>query len=300
MKNFTKIGFLLAFLAAIVLTACEKQNDTIQVVDDAAIQTYIRQNNLTMIKDVSGYYYNITTPGTGADLKNSDSVFYSYSFKTLSGRVLNQSNNLSIPGTFLGYTDRFIINNTAYNLTPVREVLAKLKRGGKASVIIPSNLAFGRNGIAALDISSNENILVELGIYTQSKRHEIDELQIDNFLTANSLTAIKDASRVRYIVTQQGTGTEPISNSSTLSVNYTGRFLTGSTFDTSSGTPVEFELSGTIKGWQILKNFKAGTKVRIFVPSDLAYGEDGSSQGAVAIPGNTCLDFDIEIVSVKN
>lgn len=296
MKNFTKISLLLVLLAAVLFTACEKQYDSIQVVDDATIQTYIRQNNLTMIKDVTGYYYNIITPGTGTEIKNSDSIFYSYTFKTLSGRVLNQTSNISIPGTFLGYTDGFVINGTAYTLSSVREVLSKLKRGGKATVIIPSNLAFGRNGIPALDIESNENILVELGIYTQSKRYEIDEMQIDNFLAANSLTAIKDPSRVRYIVTQQGTGSETILPSSSLSVNYTGRLLSGTTFDSSNGTPATFTLLETIKGWGILKNFKAGTKVRIFVPSDLGYGVAGNG----SIPGNACLDFDIEIVSVTN
>ena len=296
MKNFTKISLLLVLLAAVLFTACEKQYDSIQVVDDATIQTYIRQNNLTMIKDVTGYYYNIITPGTGTEIKNSDSIFYSYTFKTLSGRVLNQTSNISIPGTFLGYTDGFVINGTAYTLSSVREVLSKLKRGGKATVIIPSNLAFGRNGIPALDIESNENILVELGIYTQSKRYEIDEMQIDNFLAANSLTAIKDPSRVRYIVTQQGTGSETILPSSSLSVNYTGRLLSGTTFDSSNGTPATFTLLETIKGWGILKNFKAGTKVRIFVPSALGYGVAGNG----SIPGNACLDFDIEIVSVTN
>ncbi|WP_421946096.1 FKBP-type peptidyl-prolyl cis-trans isomerase [Pedobacter sp.] len=298
MKNFTKISLVLVLLAVVLFSACEKQYDSIQVVDDATIQTYIKQNNLTMTKDVTGYYYNIITLGTGSELKNSDSVFYSYTFKTLSGRVLNQTSNISIPGTFLGYTDGFVINSSAYTLTPVREVLSKLKRGGKATVIIPSNLAFGRNGIPALDIESNENILVELGIYTQSKRHEIDELQIDNFLAANSLTAIKDPSRVRYIVTQQGAGTEPVLSSSSLSVNYTGRLLTGTVFDTTDGTPTTFTLIDTIKGWGILKNFKAGTKVRIFIPSDLGYGVSGSGTGA--IPGNACLDFNIEIVSVTN
>ncbi|WP_231464452.1 MULTISPECIES: FKBP-type peptidyl-prolyl cis-trans isomerase [unclassified Pedobacter] len=289
---------MLVLLAAVIFTSCKKNEESIQVVDDAAIQTYIKQNNLTMTKDVTGYYYNITALGNGVELKNPDSIFYSYTFKTLSGTVLNQSDKIAIPGTFLGYSDRFVINGSPYTLTPVREVLSKLKRGGKANVIIPSNLAFGRNGIAALGIESNENILVELGIYTQAKRHELDDYLIDTFLAANSLTAIKDPSRVRYIVTQQGTGTDPISNNSTISVNYTGRFLNGTSFDKTDGTPLSFELLSTIAGWQILKNFKAGTKVRIFVPSDLGYGTSGSSTGT--IPPNTNLDFDIEIVSVKN
>ncbi|GAA3959418.1 hypothetical protein GCM10022246_11080 [Pedobacter ginsengiterrae] len=296
MKNFTKLSLFTFLLATILFTSCKKEYESIQSVDESAIQAYIKRNNLTFTKDPSGYYYNVLTPGAGADLKNSDSVFYSFTFKSLNGQILNQSSDVMIPGTFLGYTDRFTINSSPFDFVPVREVLSKLKRGGTATVIIPSNMAFGKNGIPSLGVESNENIRVDLGIYTQSTRHEIDELEIDNFLKANSLTAIRDLSRVRYIVTQQGTGVDPISSSSTLSVNYTGRLLSGSVFDATEGTASSLPLSGTIKGWDILRNFKAGTKVRIFIPSDLGYGPAGNG----TIPGNAVLDFDIEIVSVTN
>ncbi|WP_316846317.1 FKBP-type peptidyl-prolyl cis-trans isomerase [Pedobacter psychrodurus] len=293
MNNFTKLGLFTLLLATTIFSSCKKDYESIESVDDAAIQTYLKQNNLTFDRDTKGYYYKINTPGTGDVLQNQDSVFYSYTFKTLSGQVLNQTSNVMIPGTFLGYTDRFNINNISYVFTPIREVLTKLKRGGNATLIMPSNLAFGKNGVSVLNIGSNENILVELGIYSQQKIHQIDELELDNFLSANSLTAIKDPSRVRYIVTQQGTG-DQVLPSSTLSLNYTGRLLNGTQFDSTNGTATSLELAGTIKGWSILSNFKAGTKIRLFIPSDLAYGQGGYN----GIPGNAVLDFDIEIVSV--
>ncbi|MNR04756.1 putative FKBP-type peptidyl-prolyl cis-trans isomerase [compost metagenome] len=84
--------------------------------------------------------------------------------------------------------------------------------------------------------------------------------------------------------------------SSTLSVNYTGRLLNGNIFDQTSGTALSIDLANAIKGWGILKNFKAGTKIRLFIPSDLGYGQAGNG----TIPGNAVLDFDIEIVSVTN
>lgn len=296
MNKFTKLGLFTLLLATVVFSSCKKDYETIESVDDAAIQSYLKQNNLTFTKDTGKeYYYKINTPGTGNVLINQDSVFYSYTFKTLSGQVLNQTSNVMIPGTFLGYTDRFTINNISYLFTPIREVLTKLKRGGTATLIMPSHLAFGKNGVSTLNIGSNENILVDVGIYAQEKIHEIDELEINNFLAANSLTAIKDPSRVRYIVTQQGTG-DQVLPSSTLSVNYTGRLLSGYEFNPASTAPVSFVLAETIKGWSILKNFKAGTKLRLFIPSDLGYGQGGTT----GIPPNAVLDFDIEIVSVTN
>lgn len=294
MNKYLKNKLLPLFALVVLLGACKKEYESIQSVDDRAIQTYLSSNNLNFTKDPSGYYYNITDPGTGTDIANSDSIFYSFQFKTLSGQELPQSSDLAIPGTRLGYTDRFTIANRPFLFTPIRETLARLKRGGKATLIMPSNLAFGKNGLSAANVGSNENILVNLGIYTQTTRQEIDELEINNFLSENKLTAIKDSSRVRYIVSQQGTG-DPILAASTLSVNYTGRLLTGPIFESTNGTAASVVLSQTIKGWDILRKFKAGTKIRLFIPSDLGYGESGYNQ----VPPNQVLDFDIEIVSVK-
>ncbi|OWK69777.1 FKBP-type peptidyl-prolyl cis-trans isomerase [Pedobacter sp. AJM] len=302
MNKFTKLGLCLGLLATVLFSACKKEYDSIETIDDAAIQTFIKAGNVKYVKDATGYYYNIITQGSGLAVKNSDSVFYSYKFKTLSGQLLNQSSDVMIPGTFLGYTDRFTINGSSYVFSPIREVLSKLNRGGTATLIMPSNLAFGKNGLGTINVGSNENILVELGIYSQSKIHEINELEMSNFLISNNLTAIKDASRVRYIITQQGTGTQVLS-SSTLILNYTGRLLNGTIFDSNTAGTFSTTLAGVISGWDILKNFKAGTKLRLFIPSDLGYGQSGRrdpSTGAIIIPANANLDFDIEIVSVTN
>jgi len=301
MNKFTKLSLLTILLATVLFSACKKEYETIQSIDENAIQSYIKANNLSMTKASTGYYYNIITPGSGAEIKNPDSVFYSYTFKLLNGTQLTKSSTVVIPSTFLGYTDRFTIGGSSYVFTPIREVLTMLKRGGTARLILPSNMAFGRNGLESVGVGPNENILVELGVYSQSKIHQIDELQMDNFLSANSLTAVKDLSRVRYIVTQQGTGA-PIFATSTLSVNYTGRLLTGTIFQASS-EPTSIELASAIKGWLVLQNFKVGTKVRLFIPSDLAYGQVGifdQTYGVYTVPPNAVLDFDVEIVSVTN
>ncbi|RZK19946.1 MAG: hypothetical protein EOO86_06080 [Pedobacter sp.] len=301
MNKFTKLSLLTFLLATVLFSSCKKEYESIQSIDENAIQAYLKSNSLTMTKASSGYYYNVITPGSGIEIKNSDSVFYSYTFKLLNGTQLTKSSTVMIPSTFLGYTDRFTIGGSSYVFTPIREVLTMLKRGGTARVIMPSNLAFGRNGLESVGVGPNENILVELGVYAQSKIHQIDELEMDNFLAANSLTAVKDLSRVRYIVSQVGTG-DAVFPTSTVSVNYTGRLLSGTIFDQSSAA-TSVELASAIKGWAILQNFRVGTKVRLFIPSDLGYGQAGSydqTRGYYVIPPNAVLDFDIEIVSATN
>jgi len=288
MNKFTKLGLFTLLLTTVIFSSCKKDYESIESVDDAAIQAYLKQNNLTFTKDTKGYYYKITADGTGDVIQNQDSVFYSYTFKTLSGQVLNQTSDLMIPGTFLGYTDRFTINNISYLFTPIREVFTKLKRGGKATLILPSAMAFGKNGVSALNIGSNENILVDLGIYTQTKKHEIDEFEINKFITNNNLTVIKDPSRARYSISTPGTGTDAINLNSTIVANYTVRYLDGTVLQSVTDGTFSSVLSELYKGWGLILPGKvtAGGKLRLILPSDLANG--------------TPLDFDIEIVSVTN
>ncbi len=289
MNKFTKLSLFALLLATTIFSSCKKEYESIESVDDAAIQAYLKKNNLSFDKDTKGYYYKVTTPGTGDAVKNQDSIYYSYTFKTLSGQVLNQTSDLMIPGTFLGYTDRFTINSVSYVFTPIREVLTKLKRGGKATLIMPSSMAFGRNGVSFLNIGSNENILVDLGIYPESKRHEIDEFEINKFITNNNLTLIKDPSRARYSITTPGTGTDVINVNSTIVANYTVRYLDGTVLQTSTDGTFTDVLSNLYKGWQLILPGKvtAGGKLRLIIPSDLANGVSP-------------LDFDIEIVKVTN
>ncbi|MGY0038757.1 hypothetical protein [Pedobacter sp. NJ-S-72] len=131
--------FTLAFIGlAVLFSSCKKDYESIQVVDERNIQDYITKNNITAIKDPSGFYYQITNPGTGADLVSSDSVFYSFDFKHATNSSIAKSGDYNVPATLLGYTDRFSLGGAGYTVTPVRLVMSMLKRGGTAKIIIPS------------------------------------------------------------------------------------------------------------------------------------------------------------------
>lgn len=122
-----------------------------------------------------------------------------------------------------------------------------------------------------------------------------DEADIQAYLKANpSLNVTKDANGVYYQIITEGTGASP-NSSSTVSVNYIGKLLDGSQFD--SGTATTFPLPNVIKGWQYgLPHGKAGGRMFLIVPSALGYGNKSPGTG---IPANAVLTFTIDILSVK-
>ena len=104
-------------------------------------------------------------------------------------------------------------------------------------------------------------------------------------------------SGLQYEVVTEGDGETPDA-SSTVRVHYHGTLINGTTFDSSyeRGQPAEFPVGGVIKGWtEALQLMKAGSKYRLYVPHDLAYGEQGA--GAAIAPYSTLI-FDVELLDV--
>jgi hypothetical protein len=101
-------------------------------------------------------------------------------------------------------------------------------------------------------------------------------------------------SGLKYIVLQDNVnGVTPTSSTDTVIVNYRGFLPSGKMFD--SGASASFKLNVVIAGFtEGLQLMKKGTKYRFFMPSNLAYGEAGSSK----IPGNSALVFDVELLSI--
>ncbi len=102
--------------------------------------------------------------------------------------------------------------------------------------------------------------------------------------------------------TQQGSGDAMVKAGDTISVQYTGKLVDGTKFDSSydrNGTPFSFVVGAgqVIKGWdQGLLNMKIGEKRKLTIPSSLGYGSAGA--GAV-IPPDATLIFEVELVSIQ-
>ncbi|WP_093330202.1 FKBP-type peptidyl-prolyl cis-trans isomerase [Thalassotalea agarivorans] len=104
-------------------------------------------------------------------------------------------------------------------------------------------------------------------------------------------------SGLQYEVLTTGEGEKP-SASSTVRTHYHGTFTNGDVFDSSydRGQPAEFPVNGVIAGWtEALQMMTEGSKWRLYIPYNLAYGEQGS-QGA--IPPYATLVFDVELLAV--
>jgi FKBP-type peptidyl-prolyl cis-trans isomerase FklB len=114
----------------------------------------------------------------------------------------------------------------------------------------------------------------------------------------NNLGVITLPDGLQYKVITDGAGATPTADS-TVTVNYRGTFLDGREFDSSykRGKPVQFPVSNVIHGWiEALTKMKVGSKWQLFIPSELAYGE----QGHPDIPPNATLIFVVELLDVKN
>jgi FKBP-type peptidyl-prolyl cis-trans isomerase FklB len=106
------------------------------------------------------------------------------------------------------------------------------------------------------------------------------------------------ASGLQYRVISTGTGPLP-KLTDTVKVHYRGTLLDGSEFDSSykRNQPAVFPLNGVIKGWtEALQLMKVGSKWQIFLPSSLAYGEQGAGQ---VIGPNSTLIFDVELLGIE-
>ena len=298
--------FTLALIGLTVLfSSCKKTYDSIQVVDGKKIEDYIKANNLTVTPDSlkTGYYYQILNPGTGTALySTSDSVLYNVSVKGLENGTVYWASSLNGNlGTLGGYTNVLApVDNTVFStigVTALRDVILRLKPGGSARILLPSYLAYGKNGVGT--IPSNENIDLTVTTAPEKSQVALDDRIINDIIKKNSLTMIKDPSRVYYSISTPGTGTDKISLNSTLIVNYTLRFADGSVFASSLDGTYSTTLATLIKGWSdiIPGKLTKGGKIRLLIPSDRGYGPLGN---APTLPRNAVLDYDIEIVSVTN
>lgn len=108
---------------------------------------------------------------------------------------------------------------------------------------------------------------------------------------------VETASGLQYKVLEDGDGEKP-SPSDQVKCHYHGTLIDGTVFDSSvqRGEPATFPVNGVIQGWvEALQMMSTGSKWRLFVPSDLAYGERGAGG---AIGPNSTLIFDVELLEI--
>ncbi len=142
-----------------------------------------------------------------------------------------------------------------------------------------------------------------------SEQGATDDKLLQDYFAKNGITATKTASGLYYTIQTEGTG-ETIKAGQTAEMRYIGALLDGKVFDANMGAegkgpdgkekpvlPVEVGKGMVIRGWdEGLQLLKKGSKATFYIPSTLAYGPEARGE---ALPANSVLIFNVEVVSVK-
>ncbi len=144
----------------------------------------------------------------------------------------------------------------------------------------------------------NIQALVRLVLADRAAAASKNEAAARTFLAQNAKRkgVVTTASGLQYRILTPGSGASPRPTDQ-VTVNYRGTLLDGTEFDSSykHGEPLTHPVSGLIKGWsEALVLMKPGAKWELFVPPDLAYGNNSPSP----IPPGSLLKFEVELLSV--
>lgn len=132
-----------------------------------------------------------------------------------------------------------------------------------------------------------------------SKMAEVNEAAGQAFLAENGkrVEVKTTPSGLQYEILTEGSGPKP-EPTDQVEVHYTGKLIDGTVFDSSvdRGVPATFGVTQVIPGWvEALQLMNAGSKWRLFIPSQLAYGPQGAGN---VIGPNATLIFDVELLKV--
>jgi FKBP-type peptidyl-prolyl cis-trans isomerase FkpA len=326
--------FTLLLLSTIGFMSCRKSNveQTITQYDQNQITNYIKNNNITGMQkdtvggDTSGIYYKILSPGTGTPLQYTDIISFVFTIKSLDGLY---TSNDTIVNHFFGYVGH--ITNGAIPAGVEIAVLNDLQySGGSIRALIPSVLAFGKNGYGTgsinnpgTHIAGNQGL--DVYVHVIAKQTDVvygtnifgyqysfnaaqalyDEEVIANYAATTGITYTKTQSvslpGVYYYLAIRvpGTGTDTINQNSTITTTYEGRLLDGTIFDQSHNDiadTVSYAVPNLPLGVQdALSHVTTGATISLLMPSALGYG--AAPQGDIAV--NSCLRYEYEIRRVS-
>ena len=144
------------------------------------------------------------------------------------------------------------------------------------------------------------NSIIQVYFQAAGEKVSQDNLEEGNaFLEANKAKEgiTTTESGLQYEVITEGSGAKPTAESQ-VRVHYHGTLLDGTVFDSSvdRGDPAVFGVGGVIKGWtEVLQLMPVGSKWKVYIPADLAYGERGA--GADIGPNSTLI-FEVELLEI--
>lgn len=151
----------------------------------------------------------------------------------------------------------------------------------------------------AISYDEAKKVINDFFLRLHKEKLEINKKAGEEFLSINKGRAgvVTLPSGLQYQVLQQGNGEKPKATDK-VKCHYHGTLINGTVFDSSveRGTPAVFGVNQVIPGWvEALQLMPVGSKWRSFIPSNLAYGENGAGE---MIEPNSTLIFDVELLDI--
>jgi FKBP-type peptidyl-prolyl cis-trans isomerase FkpA len=272
----------------------------------------------TMQRSPNGTQYMLFTHNSGDKIKVNDVISMNIVLKTDKDSVLsNQPMQVQV--------------QQSQNVTDMMDVFPLLALGDSVLIRVPSDsvykdhedkrppiFAHGSNFnffIKVVKVETLDQAMAERNAATD-KMKAAEKAAEAKYIADNKLILKTTPSGLKYTVTKVGLKPKPLAGD-TVRVNYTGKLLNGQVFDTSiqavaqaaglnepgrTFEPIKFAVGHqeVIPGWdEGLLLLNEGSKATFVIPSNLAYGEQGSPDGGATIPPFSTLVFNVELVSVK-
>jgi FKBP-type peptidyl-prolyl cis-trans isomerase len=191
------------------------------------------------------------------------------------------------------------------------DIGGNLKRGKVDSLnvdLLAAGLADGLDSTLRLDEETLQGVMQAFMMKMQTRmkaeeaaKGEKSRLAGEEFLAENGKRTgvVTTPSGLQYEVITMGTGPKPQPTES-VKVHYTGKLIDGTVFDSSveRGEPAVFGVTQVIPGWvEALQMMPVGSKWKVFIPSELAYGASGAPGGR--IEPHSVLVFDMELLGIE-
>ncbi len=294
----------------IYLKGCETVQNMMEK-EKVELSKYLADNNITVSPSETGLYYVETAKGSGPKIDTGMYVKMHFIVSTIDGKQVFSSYDRGEP-IRMEYGKPF-------DTPGFEEGIGKMTKGTKATLIVPSEIAFGAQGRGGM-IPPYATVIYKVEVVDLQSKAQVDKEQADQkreaemkkanaktdegaklnaYLKAKGITAKPTADGLYYIEKVKGTGAKAVAGKK-VKVHYTGTLLDGTKFDSSRdrNQPFEFTLGQgqVIKGWdEGIALMNVGGKATLIIPSSIAYGDRDMGQ----IPPYSTLVFDVELLEVN-
>ncbi len=308
-ERFRLFGLL--GLMSMVIFSCSKvaSDEELQTKEQTLLKQYLVTHNITVAPTSSGLYYIPIDTGTGASPSlDSTAVIFNYSIKLIDDRIVstNIKSIAQVNGIYSSSTFYYPLKyRLAWWFNGMQQALKMMKEGGKATFILPSSLAYGKEGSSSMGIGSYATVIFYVELIKvipdmQAYEHQLFTSYLDTI--AAEKIADTTSTGVVHIIDVPGTGAYPNPTNS-ITVFYKAYFIENSSWiidDNTGGTPFVFSTSSAslIPGFSAgAKLMKLGEKGRLILPYMQAYGEIPSYY--TPIPPFSTLVYQYEVSNIQ-